>query len=79
MKFYDELKKIMIGIAQVEGDAEILSILVREENHYDGNHYYCVKEVGEVEEDTEIMSILIKGGKHFYSVNGACEVTEINI
>ena len=77
MKFNDELKKIMNTIAQVEGDAEILSILVMEENHYDGNHYYCVKAVSEVEEDTEIMSILIKGGKHYYSVNGACEVTEI--
>lgn len=47
MNFYDELKKLMISLAQVEGDSEI-------------------------------MSILIRAGKHYYSVNGKCELKELD-
>ena len=32
MNFYDELRKTMVKLAQVEGDAEIISILVELES-----------------------------------------------
>ena len=48
MNEYDELQKIMIAIAQVEGDAEIISILVR-----GGKHYYRINGELEVEEVDE--------------------------
>lgn len=57
MNFYDELKKIMIALAQVEGDAEIISILVRA-----GKHYYCINSECEVEElDVTINKDKLKG------------------
>lgn len=55
MNFYDELKKIMITIAQVEGDAEIISIQVR-----GGKHYYSVNGACEVEE------VIIRKGEQKY-------------
>ena len=45
MDFYDELKKIMIALAQVEGDSEIISINVRA-----GKHMYRISSQCEVEE-----------------------------
>ena len=45
MNFYDELKKIMIALAQVEGDSEIISINVRA-----GKHTYRINAQFEVEE-----------------------------
>ena len=45
MNFYDELKKIMIALAQVEGDSEIISISVRA-----GKHTYRINAQCEVEE-----------------------------
>lgn len=45
MNFYNELRKMMIGLAQAEGDSEIISILVRA-----GKHYYCINSVCEAEE-----------------------------
>ena len=45
MNFYDELKKIMIALAQVEGDSEIISISVRA-----GKHIYRINAQCEVEE-----------------------------
>ena len=45
MNLYDELKKIMIALAQVEGDSEIISINVRA-----GNHTYHINAQCEVEE-----------------------------
>ena len=45
MNFYDELRKTMVKLAQVEGDAEIVSILVRA-----GKHYYCINTECEAEE-----------------------------
>lgn len=48
MNFYDELKKIMIALAQVEGDSEIISINIRA-----GKHYYRINGECEVEEVDE--------------------------
>ena len=48
MNFYDELKKIMIALAQVEGDSEIISINVRA-----GKHLYRISAKCEVEEVDE--------------------------
>ena len=48
MNFYDELKKIMIALAQVEGDSEIISINVRA-----GKHTYHINAQCEVEEVDE--------------------------
>ena len=45
MNFYDELKKIMIALAQVEGDSEITSVNVRA-----GKHMYRINAQCEVEE-----------------------------
>jgi len=45
MNFYDELRKTMVKLAQVEGDAEIISILVRA-----GKHYYRINTECEAEE-----------------------------
>ena len=45
MNFYDELKKIMIALEQVEGDSEIISINVRA-----GKHTYRINAQCEVEE-----------------------------
>ena len=45
MNFYDELKKIMIALAQAEGDSEIISINVRA-----GKHTYRINAQCEVEE-----------------------------
>ena len=45
MNFYDELRKTMFALAQIEGDAEIISILVRA-----GKHYYCINAECEAEE-----------------------------
>ena len=45
MNFYDGLRKTMVKLAQVEGDAEIVSILVRA-----GKHYYCINTECEAEE-----------------------------
>ena len=50
MDFYDELKKIMIALAQVEGDSEIISINVRA-----GKHNYHINAQCEVEEVDEKM------------------------
>lgn len=49
MNFYDELKKIMIELAQVEGDSEIISITVRA-----GKHTYRINSQCEVEEVEEV-------------------------
>ena len=48
MNFYDELKKIMIALAQIEGDSEIISINVRA-----GKHTYIINAQCEVEEVDE--------------------------
>ena len=48
MNFYDELKKIMIALAQVEGDSEIISVSVRA-----GKHTYRINAQCEVEEVDE--------------------------
>ena len=45
MNFYDGLRKTMVKLAQVEGDAEIISILVRA-----GKHYYCINTECKAEE-----------------------------
>lgn len=45
MDFYYELKKIMIALAQVEGDSEIISVNVRA-----GKHLYRISAQCEVEE-----------------------------
>ena len=45
MNFYDELKKIMIALAQVEGDSTIISINVRA-----GKHIYRISAQLDVEE-----------------------------
>ena len=45
MNFYDELKKIMIALAQIEGDSEIISINVRA-----GKHTYRITSELDVEE-----------------------------
>lgn len=45
MNFYDELKKIMIALAQVEGDSEIISVNVRA-----GKHMYRINAQCDVEE-----------------------------
>ena len=44
MNFYDELRKTMVNLAQVEGDAEIISILVRAEKHYYSINTECEAE-----------------------------------
>ena len=48
MNLYDELKKIMIALAQIEGDAEIISINIRA-----GKHNYRINGELEVEEVDE--------------------------
>lgn len=45
MNYYDELQKIMIALAQIEGDAEIISINIRA-----GKNYYRINGELEVEE-----------------------------
>lgn len=45
MNFYDELRKIMIALAQTEGDSEIISVNVRA-----GKHIYRISAQCEVEE-----------------------------
>ena len=48
MNFYDQLKKIMIALAQIEGDSEIISVNVRA-----GKHMYRISAQCEVEEVDE--------------------------
>ena len=48
MNFYDELKKIMIALAQIEGDSEIISVNVRA-----GKQMYIITAQCEVEEVDE--------------------------
>ena len=50
MDFYDELKNIMIALAQIEGDAEVVSISVRA-----GKHLYRISPQLDVEEVYEKM------------------------
>ena len=59
MDFYDELKKTMIALAQIEGDSEIISVNVRAGKHIYRISAQCeVEEVDEKNERRNIMSTL---------------------